>query len=426
MAEDDFEKRLLTDGGKWWEFLDPETYQLEEGLAQGERRMSAELDWSRKRKRNRGPVGFGFFLHCRDCGNPVPPDFVFCVRCGGEPRSRHPLANWALVIEEPESAHGRATAVELLASAGIGLDPAEVDRLFEDPPVVVNFTAYRDQVAALVSRLGEIGVPSRSFAVDDPSVPWLREGVESLVRHPAKLASIVALAAVALVGGIWFSWILLVVGALGAAVIFWRELQWYRDRYHLDASALLAGFTGFDRETSTRAADTLGKLGDKQVREQVTVCLMEFYALNQQFRIHAPEYGPTLERTRTALAELMDDVLGLASRYARLDDYIARNPPELIRQEIEEARSDPSERAAQTVAILTEQLRTTEEMEASREPFRAQIRALATRMEGLRRRVVALRAKPSEEAWREAAIESALEEIELEFEVFEETFAVLG
>ena len=427
---DDFEKKLLTDGGKWWEFLDPETYEVKADMPVATHSTADQLDWSRRdTTRPRGPVGFGFFVHCSDCGNPVPPDFTFCVRCGGEPRSSNRPGVFSLLITGFESEAAREAALELVSASGRELAVAEVEAIFDDPPAVFNLTAGRDQVAALVAKLAEVGIRARSFPVDDPSIPWIREAIESIARQTPKLVAAVMLVIGGLAASYLYSAIFLPIGLLAAGALVVHELGWYKRRYHLDARRLLELVTGFDAETARVARETLRSLGDREVREHVTVCLMEYYALTQQLRAHEPVYGAVLDNAREALAALMADVLTLAYRYARMDAFVAKNPPAALRQRIAalRARTVGDASAAQMMAgevdALEDQLRTTEEMEQARGAFRDRIAALATSMELLRTRVASVRAQPTEDAWRALAIDDALRELDDEFEVFEETFA---
>ena len=246
------------------------------------------------------------------------------------------------------------------------------------------------------------------------------------------LLMILALIVLATIAASWlYSFLLLPIGLLALGGFLVRELAWYRSHYHLDMTRLLQHVTGFDAATSLQARETLRELTDDDVRANVTVCLMEYYALTQQLRAHEPVYGAMLETTRRALEQLMSDVLALAHRYARVDRFLAGNPPEVTRQRLDMLRSrQPTDGAAarlieQEVAALEEQLHTTAQMQASRESFRQRIAALATSMELMRTRVAAVRARPTEEAWRAAAIDEALAELDREFEVFEETFAVV-
>lgn len=427
---DEFEKKLLTDGGKWWEFLDPETYEVRSNLPTATHSSADKLDWSKREAiRRRGPVGFGFFVHCADCGNPVPPDFTFCVRCGGEPRSANRPAVYSLVITALESPTAREAARELVCATGTDLGANEVDAILDDLPAVFNVTARKDQAAAIVAKLAEVGIRGRSFAVDDPSVPWIREAAESVVRQPAKLFACVAVVIGTLAASFFYSLIFAPIGLLALGGFLVRELAWYKRRYHLDARRVLELVTGFDSETARVARETLRSLSDREVREHVTVCLMEYYSLTQQLRAHEPVFGAVLESARETLESLMADVLTLAHRYSRMDAFVAANPPAPLRQRIETLRAkspgDPA--AAQMLTheadVLEDQLRSVEQMDASRAAFRERIGALAISMEHLRTRVSAVRAQPSEDAWRALAIEESLRELDEEFEVFEETFA---
>lgn len=428
---DDFREDLLTGDEKWWEFLDPQTYEVRSDLPNATYASSSALDWTRA-SRPTGPVGLGFYMHCSLCGQRVPGDFTFCVHCGGAPRSRQPVRTHTVVITDVEGEAARDAAAELVAQAGHGLEVAEVTRMFADLPVVFNVTAPRDQVVALAARLAEIGVSARAFSVDDPSIPWLRETAESLIRDTPKLLAGLAACAAGIVFAAFGHWIIAVPALLAVVGLFAYQLRWYRQRYHVDAPTMLQYLTGFDPQTAAVTRETLAQMADRDARRYVTVCLMEYYTLTQQFRAHGALYGDVLARAAEALEELMADVLTLAHRYARMDSFLRANPIPAVEQRLTdvEARSasDPSARTifAAEAEALHGQLQKLRQMEGARAAFREQLVALAEAMESMRRRFAAVRAQPSAEAFRDLAIAEALQELEDEFAIFEETMQVLA
>jgi hypothetical protein len=427
---DDFEEQLLTDGGKWWEFLDPETYDVKEDLPAATRSSSDKLDWSRIEEKRPGPVGFAFFNHCSDCGQGVPPDFTFCVHCGGDPRSTDRPETYSVVIAGFEG-EGRESAVELFVSAGTGLEPDEVDAILDAPPAVFNVTARRDQAAALVAKLAEVGIQARTFPVDDPSIPWIQEAVESIARQTWKLAGMMVVLLSTIAVSYYWSLFFLPIGLLAIGAFIVQELRWYRSRYHVDVRRLLELLTGFDAETARIARETLRNLGDREVRKHVTVCLMEYYTLTQQIRSHDAVYGGVLQNARFALEELMADVLTLAHRYGKLDAYVASHPPARLEQKIEDLRvrraddRHAAEMIEKEIAVLHDQLEQVRKMDESRRAFRERLGTLARSMEQIRNRIATVRARASRDAWTEIGVDDALRELEQEFEVFEETFAVV-
>lgn len=427
---DEFEEKLLSDGGKWWEFLDPDTYDVKENLPTATKSSADKLDWSRVESRRSGPVGFAFFNHCSECGQGVPPDFTFCVHCGGEPRSVDRPETYSVVIADFDG-DGREHARELMVSAGSGLDAEEVDAILDDPPAVFNVTARRDQAAALVAKLAEVGVQARTFPVDDPSIPWIRESLESIARQPAKLGGTMVALFATLIASFFWSMFFLPIGLLAVGSFVVRELNWYRDRYHVSVQRLLELLTGFDAETAAIARETLRSLRDRGVRKHVTVCLMEYYTLTQQIRSHDAVFGGVLRNARFALEELMADVLTLAHRYAKLDSFVANNPPARLEQRIDDLRvRRPDDRHAaamidKEIAMLEEQLQQVHKMDDSRRAFRERLATLARSMEQIRTRIASVRARESADAWTRLGVDDTLEELEREFDVFAETFEVM-
>lgn len=428
---DDFTDDLLTGDGKWWEFLDPQTYEVREDLPRATHSSAHELDWSRKPAR-RGPVGFAFFNHCEDCGQGVPPDFTFCVHCGGSTRSATRAQTFTIVVVRLEDEQARATAREVFTQAGYNLAEEEVAALLVDLPAVFNVTARRDQVAALTAKLAEIGVVARAFSVDDPSVPWMRETAESIIRKTPKLFAALALVAAGLALAWFWSFVGLLLAGFAIVGLFVHELRWYRHRYHVQLDVMLGLLTGFDPTTAGVARETLRMMSDKEARASVTICLMEYYTLTHQIRSHRVVYGGVLDRTGEALEELMADVLVLAHRYAKMDDFLKANRPAALRQRVEQLRQlaagDPGAAATfeAEIEVIEDQLATMTKMEDARLSFRQRLATLARAMESMRTRFAAVRAQPSEQAFRSLEFEEALRELDEEFEVFEETLAVVG
>jgi hypothetical protein len=427
---DDFEETLLTDGGKWWEFLDPETYEVRDDLPTVSRSSSDKLDWSRIETRRPGPVGFAYFNHCSDCGQGVPPDFTFCVHCGGDPRSADRMKTYSVVIAELEG-DGHDAAVELFSAVDAEIDAAEVDAIVSELPAVFNVTARRDQAAALVAKMAEVGIRARTFGVDDPSIPWIREAIESIVRQPPKLLGMVAVLVGAVAASVFWSLAAIPFAVIIVGALIGLELRWYRRHYHVDVRRLLELLTGFDAETARIARETLRSLADRDARRYVTVCLMEYYTLTQQLRSHQSVYGDVLDNARFALESLMADVLTLAHRYAGLDSFVAAHPAAKLEQRIEDRRIQKTEdrQAArmleQEIEVLEDQLRQVRAMEESRRAFRERLASLARSMEQLRTRIASVRARSSAHGWNDLGVDETLRDLEREFEVFEETFAAM-
>lgn len=426
---DDFQQELLTGDSKWWEFLDPLTYEVKE-LPVATRSSGHELDWSTRR--NSGvPVGFSFVNHCGDCGQKVPPDFSFCVHCGGAPRGSSTVRTFAVVVTHLEGDFARDAAIELLTTANRNLKAQELVPLLRDLPMVFNTVGRVEQLSALVAKLSELGIAAKAFPTDDPSVPWIRETVESFSRNTPKVVMFAAVLMAGIVGALRLSPILLFLAFGVVGGLFVRELQWYRRRYHVQLDALQLTLSGFDEETAAVTRQALRSISDRDVRRNVTVCLMEYYTLTQQFRVHAAVYGDVLIRSARGLEELMADVLAVAHRYGRLDAFLRANPREMLQERIDELQqSAPGDRDAQRIAaaevtVLQEQLASMAKMEETAKAFGEQLAVLAQSMESMRRRFSAVRARPSLEAFEALRFEETLRELDQEFEVFVETFEVV-
>lgn len=427
--DDDFHDELLTGDGKWWEFLDPLTYEVK-ALPGATRSLGRELDWSKRRKPGM-PVGFSALNHCADCGQKVPADFSFCVHCGGEPRGRSPVKMYAVVITHLDGDFAEEAATELLTAANTSLTAAELRPLLRELPMVFNTVGRHEQLSALVAKLSEVGIAARAFPTDDPSVPWIRETAESLARSTTKVGMCALTLIVGLLGAILLTPWVLWLAFIAVGVLFVRELHWYRQRYHARLDVLQLNLSGFDEETADVTRRALRSISDREVRGNVTVCLMEYYTLTQQFRAHGAVYGEVLTRSARALEELMADVLLVAHRYGTLDAFLRANPRDVLLDRLDTLReaapvnADARRITDAEIAVLQGQLQSMEKMEHVAAAFREQLVVLAQSMESMRQRFAAVRAQPSVEAFAALQFEETLNELDQEFEVFVETFEVV-
>lgn len=435
-SDGDFQQTLLTDVDKWWEFLDPQTYELVDDLPQPTRTSASMLDWSKTRgTRSRRPTGFGFFNRCDSCGRPVPPDFTFCVHCGGVPHSPAQLSTWTIVVKELDGDEARETAVRVVMEGGQDLGLEELRGMFRQLPAIVNTTARRDQVAALVARLAEQGIYAKSFPVDDPSIPWIRETIESIVRRPAALATLAALVGISALLWVNLSVAIGVFFGLASLAMFGgRAFRHYTDRYTVDVHRMLEAVTGFDHDLADEASGLLRRLRDTEVRGYLTICLMEYYTLLQQFRGHAAEgYGGALSRASGALEALMGQILRVCGKYARLHDHLASTEPAAIEARLAEIEQERVGVDATTrklldgeATYLRDQLADLAKMAALQRSFHARLGALTTSMESLRARVASLRVRTvAVTDWEAVSLEDVLAELDDELEVFEQTFEEL-
>lgn len=429
---DDFDSQLLTDVDKWWEFLDPVTYEVKDGShARGVASATADrLDWTAVRKtERRGPVGFGFFHRCGDCGRPVPPDITFCVHCGGQPHGFQKSDPYTVVIKKFEDDEAEQKCVELLLAGSSEISADELRRIVSRPPVVFNVRAQREQVAALVARMAEMGVYARSFSTDDPSIPWFTETAESFTRRPAAALVLVAILGLTLLFSIFYSWGIFPFGLIALGFFFHSQMQWFKGRYHFAVGRLLRTITGFDAGRAAEASDILKSLRDEEVRGSLTVAMMEYYTLQQALRTHDSMYAHAIGPGRDLLVELLDQILQSCARFQRIEQFLGQARPTEMEQRIVslqaevEAANDAKTRGflERELTAVTEHLETHRRLQSIRDDFRARLKAMTRSLETLRSRLETVRANVSAR-WEDVDMEAILAELDDELVVFEQTF----
>lgn len=428
-SADQLKQTLLTDDGKWWEFLDPETYEVKDNLPTPTRSSSDLIDWSKKREtQRRSTLGFGYFNRCDKCGQPSPPDFSFCPRCGGTPHGPGPGQLWSVIITEFESETSKVAAAEIIAESGHELGVNEVHAMLEQTPAVFNMYERKGRVHALVQKLAEIGVYSKSFPVSDPSIPWIRETAESVTRDTKMLAAFSAAIAIALGLGVFVSGWFYFIGLATVAAMGWKRFQWYKERYQIDPNAALDRINGFDGGLADETRSLLRDIRDEEMREYLSICVMEYYTLHQQFRKHEEVYGDVLLRSRHALHDLFEQILNACRRYADLTFHMDGVEPAQLRARIGELRSQRAGQDPRAAKLIDDEIdhlkkegRQYNKMKELAAKFKERMRALTGSIEALRLRMQSLKTAEAARA-EDVSTEEILAELDDELQVFEKTF----
>ncbi len=430
-GHDDLENKLLSGDGKWWEFLDPETYQVKDNLPAATRSSSGMIDWSKaQKKRSPGPLGFGFFNRCDACGHPCPPDFTFCVHCGGNPRAPQSIYTYTIVIKEVDNPAARDAVAEIITEASHDLQLAEVSKILDELPAVFNVHERKDRIGAVLTRFAELGVYGKAFNVQDPSIPWISETFETILRDPKILVLALAAIAASVASLVFVGWGLFFVSLLALFGLFYYRLTWFRGRYEFDVNRVLDRCSGFDGIRSD-AVDRLSRIQDDDVRGQLTICLMEYYALHTQFRAYESEYGDVLLRSDHALRELMEQILSVSGKFADLEFHLAGIEPAALnqraaalQQKLESAGPTEADLIQKELATLNKERQQYGQMKDLMQQFRQRMRALASAMEALRVRVASVR-RERDARFEEIPMEAILRELDDELEVFEQTVHAL-
>lgn len=426
----DLESTLLTNDQKWWEFLDPATNTVQQ-MPSANRQSSDLLDWSSVRKTQRhAAVGMGVFHRCESCGSPCPPDMTFCAHCGGRPKGTGLPQIYSLVIKEFKDQASLMAAAEMITEAGDGLRLNEVVGMLKQQPAVFNFTTYRERATALVQRLAEHGVYSKTFAIDDPGIPWLSETIESIVRDFKELAIFggVILATVAVAA--FVGWFGIIAGVVGIGVLFHRRMNWYREHYHINSQILLDRMVGFEEGRAEVAQTVLHRMRDTELRNILSVCLMEYYALHKMFRDHEAVWSEVLMPSDHALKELIDQILASAQKYEELSRTLNLVEPAEVRERLVRLRQQMEQADSTTQRLLADEERHLQKTldQATRLPeirthFGDRLRAMSSSLEAMRQRLTTMFA--SNQMIDEIPMEAIIRELDEELEIFEETFEAM-
>lgn len=416
---DNFEKKLLTGDGKWWEFLSEENQIQQLDLPTED--FSDQLDWSKKRALDqvRGPVGLGFYHRCIQCNKAVPPDLTFCVYCGGIPRADRRPQEFAIVISGSEDDFSINEAALWISASIPGTKRSEIESILSDPPAIFSIVARRDQVSTLCARMNDIGIYATGHLIADAPINWIRETLESAFRSPAKIAVIASIIIASVVIFLFLSWLLLPLlfaGAWGLSVL---ELKWYQQKYTMEVQPALNHASGFDQGLTEESIFLLQNIRDAEIRHLLSLCLMEYYSLSQGFRSEQSVYGDVLESARSNLNQLLESIFNICEKYQQLEKL---EHPKVIQQRVLELKSRPN---AQSVFMdqITEferHVKVAEKNLIAMEKIKAQFHVISLKLEALRTRFLQVRDTRYGNS-DNYDLESILVELDLELEIAEQT-----
>lgn len=428
---------LLQGKEAWWHFLEakangsvPEVPVAESGLELQEvGRMAERAERAEREQRSGFRLAPTQSLRCDRCQAQIPADLTFCVFCGASPRFMAAMRWQLLIIDRVEDPDVLEELSRILESANEKLTASELRHALSQPPAVFYFHGRDEHAAAFVARLSELGIRVHTSYAERPDVSMNQEIVESIARNPHMLRFWFALLIGAVVGA-FFLPILLVMGitlAVSAAMIVFQARQ-YKERYELNMVQVLNALTGFDETMIQQAVHTLERLEDPQVKQLLTVCLTEYYAIWRQLGAASPEVRPLLSDLKENLDDLLIQILGSCAKYAELDSYARRVQPDKIRERHtslcaqRERTSSPREQVMiqEQIAQLERQLHTHQEAERVLRPFRDRLELMMASMETLRGRVVGLTLRHEARADQEAQIAQILLDLDIELDTFED------
>jgi serine/threonine protein kinase len=442
---------LIQGRDSWWHFLDAKSRGESLGHTVGERGpqvafdvedasetgLELDLDHDRMRARTRPrfqPHALAN-LSCSRCGALVPADLTFCVYCGGEPRYQGTPSAHLLVIEDVADPQVLSHLSELLRAANDDLDADELASALSQPPAVFFFHAFPDHAGALVDRLAEVGVDASLSSPDAPSVSLAREVQEAIFRDKKLTAGffgILALwALVAFIPSVGVPFAMLGILATVFGTIFVQRRR-YEERYTVDPARVLELLNGLGGDLPESCSRVLSSLRDDEVRDLLTGCLMEYYAIWRHLSSAPPHVTPILGELESSLDDLLSEVLDASARYAELHTYLADHPRSRLERRVSElaekaraAQDEPSRQAlVRELGQRRKQLATTERIESILPRVRERLEAMRATMESLRARVVAVTSLDHQlDALDGDSLEVILAELDDEVTIFEQTVA---
>ena len=371
-------------------------------------------------------------LRCHACSAEVPSDMTFCVYCAAPPSSLTSARGQVLVIEEITQESLLDELAEMLAASSPTLGLAEVRSALLEPPGVFFFPARDEYAQALVSRLAEIGVRASLSHQHSAEVGMVREVFESVLRDRRALGIaaflLCAWAALAIVLSPLFCMAGIVLTLLALGAIQYRRFE---TRYELDVDSALNGMTGMTSDIKERAQRGLVSVQDKEVRQLLTLCLIEYYAIWRQLASAPPAMRPLLGELRKNLHELVHQILDACLRYGELHSYAAMHDLEELEREasklgeqllaLEDAESRRMLR--RQIDQRERKLLSLREVHARMPPFKQRLQAMCSSLESLRARVVSMTLATHISSSDEVLVQQVMLELDDEFAVFEQTLA---
>jgi hypothetical protein len=390
---------ILSGDEKWWAFLDPATMEVKE-MPRAARKMDELLDWSkvddaiRPRALSQIP-GFA----CSKCTRSVPADMRFCVHCGAVPMSSRSVDMHVILVKRLRNGEATETAKKLFAKISPDLVADELVSIFEEMPAMFIVEASKEQVAAWTNNLASRGIYSRAFRERDPSLPWIREVWESLMR--GKTTRLVVWVSVLFAFAVSFwSLGLGIFLMIGLSFYVTKHVRWFRRRYEIDAQRLLTASAGLDPDAMERARHLLLSVKDQNVRAVVTTCLMEYYTLKQLISSEGLVFQG-LSSLEDMLGRILSHTLDLGERHVKMRGFLDANSPSVIDERIRRMESvlDDDERAEERAAIQSgvelhrSSLDQVNRMVLLLPRIEDRLRAVSTRMTATRYRLQTLPAK---------------------------------
>ncbi len=371
-------------------------------------------------------------LRCDRCGAEIPGDLTFCVHCATAPKFRASSRGQLLVIDAIEDEDILREVAHLLGSSNDALVPTEIEHALRQPPGVFFFPAVDEHAQVLVDRLGELGVRARLSHEESGDVSMLREVFESFARSNRAIDTFLAALCFWTALAFFIKVPAAIIGILATtfALVFYQRKQFAR-RYELDVEKLLNSMTGMTPDIKQRAIKGLTSLRDDGVKQLLTLCLIEYYAIWRQLSAAPPSMRPLLGGLRENLQELINQILDACLRFGELHGYLQLHDLSALEKEIEDldqqllTTQDPTTREMMHRRLNQrhKQVLSAQEVRAALPGFKERLRAMCASLETLRARVVSMTLAQTSSDADEALVQQVILELDDEMHVFEQTLA---
>lgn len=434
LDEEDFQS-LLQGKAAWWHFLDAKAQgSLSEEAQVGAASLELEVvgRWAQQqeaRKRPKFTPHFTASLRCQSCHAQIPADLTFCVYCGDMPGFERSYRDQIMVIDHIEDSDIFSEVVDLLIQSNLALNPREVWSALAQPPAVFFFKGHDEHAAALTDRLSELGVRAAIGRPEQADVLMWREVVESGLRDKRMVLGSVLVLGLCIALAVLVSPYMLILGAVILAGLFYFQSGRFEQRYEIDVIKILNELTGFDAKMVEQSRRTLASIEDEEVKDLLTVCLMEYYAIWRQLASAKPEVRRVLVHLKEGIDDLMQHILDACDQYQLLHNYLLTHDEQSVLASIEQVKTlMASTDEAQTLHLAErdlesrkKQLRTIAHIQEVLPGFRTRLMVMCGSLESLRSRVVAVTMSKGKLDIEEISLDEILNELDDEVTVFEQT-----
>ncbi len=386
--------------------------------ASGSRALTAARSGAAPRAVAIGGVG------CGGCGAAIPPGMTFCPSCGGAARWATQAQQRGLLIARFGDEARRGRFVRWVVQAHPHLDRAEVIAASTREPALYPIRVSADQGHALEQGLRSLGIDAQVLEPGQIPAAWLREALWPWWSSP--LARFVGIGVAGAIILVFFALgpLFLLGGVFALVVALGVALRQMGRRSGLSPDFLLDSIAGLDAALVASLRGLLSDLRDEELRDCLTVCILEYRALSDHLRDVAPSVGGLMGESQEMLRRLIEQWAAAGQRFLALERYTttvdrARLEATVARGQAQvEGDAAQRERQQKVVDQVRTQLQAVDALERDAARLKAQLVHLTSTVEAFRARALAATMGASGGA---SSLDEIIQEIDQEMDVLEET-----